>query len=255
VDVNDLAGFRAKVIMVAVVSKWVDTCMDRNYCLKKLGDGSAAAFELRNNNRRQYECLQGTPAAHLKTECDIWRVCFAGQGDGTHEADLLKVLHVIFRPAAKKNKKKRKKRARVSSLGQKEATPMKELLGASSFSNIKDAPGCTDPAVADVEALECECLDEVRNNCAAKGVTDMEECFLTYMCDNVAVCASWQEGHCPGGGSSLMQRSSVALKSAASATVDQEKKMLVNRSARSASAQARDELDGALSGKCSSETQ
>jgi len=128
---------------------------------------------------------------------------------------------------------------------------MEELLGAGSSSSIEDAPGCTDPMVADVEALECECLDGVRDHCAAKGVTDIEECFLTYMCDHTSVCASWKADHCPGGGSSLKQRRSATRKAAASATLDKEKKVLARRSARSASTPSRDDLDGALSGKCS----
>jgi len=60
----------AKLVVFALANKWVDTCMDRNYCLKSLGDGSDKEFELRNSNRRQYECLQGKPETSLVIACN-----------------------------------------------------------------------------------------------------------------------------------------------------------------------------------------
>jgi len=92
-------GATAKLTVFAMANKWVDACMDRNFCLKKLGDGSATAFELRNSNLRQYECLEGNPVARLATVCSAWRACFASQTGTSYEAELLKFLKAVFKKA------------------------------------------------------------------------------------------------------------------------------------------------------------
>jgi len=204
----------ARVTVKAIANQWVDTCMDRNLCLNRLGRG-AAGFELRNNNQKQYECLRGKPATHLSDVCGVWRACFASQSDGAnHEAELLTYLSVVF------GKAKAPKKA------SKKASNTKNLLAVSS----SPEEGCTDPAAEDAEAIECECLEELTTDCAAAGVTDTEECFLTALCHHPSICPAWKNEHC-GDGSSLLERRSI-MTSKANGT-----------------------LDGSVTGKCTSETQ
>lgn len=205
----------AKILILAMANKWVDTCMDRNFCLQKLGDGSVAAFELRNSNRRQYDCLLGNAASHLAVVCAVWRACFASQTGTNHEAELLKLLSAVFKAAS--------------------TSLVKTNLPAtiSSAQTVGDAPGCTDPAVADPESVECECLDEIKKACADAGVADSEECFLTHMCNHQSVCGSWKTDHCAGGDSLLVSRS---------------------HSRSSMTAENTNTLDGSVTGKCTTST-
>jgi len=175
----------------AVASKYVDTCMDRTFCLNKLGDGSKEAFELRNSNKRQYECLKSKPASNLVKVCTEWRVCFASQKEGNYEEELLKLLSAVF---SKKS----------------------ALLDVSSSLHFEDKEGCLDPAAQDAEAIECECLDSIVKACKDAGIDDHEECFLGEMCKSEKTCDSWKKDNCPN--ALLTLRSSTNQK--ASDTLD-----------------------------------
>ena len=75
------------------VSSAVDRCMTGKECLDKLGDGSDAAFEMRNNNPTQYECLHGdmsTMNEELRKKCEEWNQCLARTGKKDHLLTLLK---------------------------------------------------------------------------------------------------------------------------------------------------------------------
>lgn len=181
----------AKLSIHAMTTKYVDTCMDRTFCLKKLGDKSQAAFELRNSNPKQYACLKGkTPPkeTELVAVCEEWRKCFAKQ-NGNHEEELLKLLSAVF---SKKS----------------------ALLDVSRSLLAEDTQGCLDPAASDAEAVECECLDEMVAACkaATPSITDHEECFSTQMCKSKPgkICESWKEENCED--SLLMLRSSTNQK-------------------------------------------
>jgi len=128
------------------------------------------------------------------------------------------------------NTKTTTEKSKKASLGETEASPMKGGLGVNSSLSSEDVPGCTDPATADVEAFECECLEELKAKCAVDGLSDIEACFSSHMCSHADVCDSWKMEHCPGGGTLLMRRSSIAQKASGA-------------------------LDGSVTGKCTSEAE
>jgi len=214
----------AKLVVFAMADKYVDTCMDRTFCLKKLGDESDAAFELRNSNRRQYECLTGKPASNLVKVCTKWRGCFASQKNGNHEKELLKLLSAVF---SKKS----------------------ALLEVSSPLLAGDKKGCLDPAAQDAEAVECECLDGMVKACKAAGITDHEKCFLGELCKSVKVCDSWKQDNCPNAlliATSLSQRAN-QNRSALNAETKQRSKVSTHAANNDGLA---DGLDGTMQGKC-----
>jgi len=114
----------------------------------------------------------------------------------------------------------------ASKKASKKTSNTKELFAVSSSTEN----GCTDPAAEDAEAIECECLEELTTDCAAAGVTDTEECFLTSLCNHQNICASWKSENCEDG-SSLLERRSITTS------------------------KANGTLDGSVTGKCTSETQ
>jgi len=217
---DSAAEANAIITIFTEASKWVDTCMDRNYCLKKLGDGSAEAFELRNSNRRQYECLLGNPKASLATECSLWQGCFDGQSGTNHGTELLQLLKAVFEKAST------------------------DLVETKPLEEIQDEEDCVDPETADPESAECECFENTKAQCDADGVTDTEECFTAHLCGNENICQSWKtEAGCSG--ALLMRRGSRRSSMATAA----------NGTRNSMAITAHGTLDGSVTGKCSSETQ
>jgi len=214
----------AKLLVQAhFVPKWVDSCMDRLYCLKKLGDGSAEAFELRNSNRRQYECLLGNPKASLTSICGAWNGCFDGQSGTSHKTELLQLLKAVFEKAEK--------------------APT-DLVETKPVEAIQDEEGCVDPETADAESAECECFESAKAQCDANGVTDSEECFKSHLCGHDSVCQSWKtEAGCS---SVLLMRRGIRRSSVATTANHTRSRMATTAHAT---------LDGSVRGKCTSETQ
>lgn len=58
--------------------------------------------------------------------------------------------------------------------------------------NSEDTRVCIDPAVDDVEAWACECLDHAIDVCDGAN----EECFVKLLCENNEVCDSWKGANC-----------------------------------------------------------
>jgi len=54
-----------------------DNCLSIKNCLAELGDGSDAAFELRNDNNMQRMCLESDSSLpdHLNATCTVWQQC------------------------------------------------------------------------------------------------------------------------------------------------------------------------------------
>lgn len=209
----------ARVLVMAQANAWVEVCMDRNFCLNRLGQGTSASFELRNNIRRQYECLRGNPAAHLTGVCSQWRVCFAGQSDGAnHEAELLTYLSVVFGDAGASTTVSSPGKVLADSSSLEEADSLQKKT--TEAAETKDQLGCTDPAAEDAEAFECECLEDVTSDCEAADppVEDIEVCIKTWMCNEPRICDSWKRTGDNCAGTLLERRSNMTLK--ASGTLD-----------------------------------
>jgi len=214
----------------------VDRCMTTNLCMAKLGDGSEAGFEIRNNNGMQYKCLTSgansllsdllKDGSDLRSTCSAWVGCMPQVS-----VDILKVLLAVS-----------------------------GVLGSGSFADkgnftaSADPNACIDPAVEDPESWDCECFQEMKESCQDEG--DEKACFKKILCDNAAVCASWKAEQC----SSLLQRSQTTEHDAALGNIEDTltgdlDAVLGQRSQEHASSGIDGALDASLKGKCTSETQ
>jgi len=205
----------AKIWMEAYkVDANVDACMAVKDCLDELGDGSDAAYELRNKNGAQLKCLSGDQSgmsSALKAKCSVWDTCVATSGK---KAFLLALLTGAEKQPA--------------------------LLAGASVTNetrfAADASNCVNPSVDDAESWDCECAEEMSATCSggAHAGEDLEECIHTLMCANSNVCCSWKQGHCASptcAGSLMEERSQASTKVATRGKLH-------------------DDLDGTVSGKC-----
>lgn len=161
----------------------VDSCMTAKECLDQLGDGSDAAFELRNANSKQLRCLKGDMSAMstaLKAKCELWNQCLGrtGKKDG-----LLALLKAATAPK-----------------------PGSFITGVVIENRTRESDLCVHPAVDDPESWNCECAEEWLAICSSG---DVESCLQNLMCNHAGVCDSWKQNHCLTSSSSLMaERSS-----------------------------------------------
>jgi len=99
---------------------------------------------------------------------------------------------------------------------------------------------CIDPALADPESWECECVEEMTETC---GGVD-EECFRGLLCKNGNVCAEWKQTHCPASLiDSLVQRSNHSTSFGQSDGKNQHRRQAAGESGAISSADARELLE------------
>jgi len=217
---------RASVFVTATeVDEEMDDCMAVKECLSLLGDGSAAAFRLRNSNKEQWHCLTASSIAQqdaVSKECAPWEQCLS-QETGRKDK-LVALLGAAFRNEG-----------------------VNAALIISGLSMKQDPNTCVDPSVDDPESWECACLEHMITECEGAN----EECFNQLMCKNDSICCSWKQAHCEA---SDHCQDSLVGQSNASAT--KESALLVRREVRAdGSVGTRLDLDGSMTGKCTSETQ
>jgi len=218
---------RASVFVTATeVDEEMDDCMAVKECLSLLGDGSAAAFRLRNSNKEQWHCLTASNIVQqdaVSKECAPWEQCLS-QETG-RKAKLVALLGAAFRNEG-----------------------VNAALIISGLSMKQDPNTCVDPSVDDPESWECACLEHMITECEGAN----EECFNQLMCKNDSICCSWKQAHCEA---SDHCQDSLVGQSNASAT----KASLLERGAKANSSskarKASGALDDSMTGKCSSETQ
>jgi len=102
----------------------------------------------------------------------------------------------------------------------------------------KESEGCIDPSIADAEAMECDCMQELVEECGKPlhaGTSD-EDCFAKLLCtrSNVHICQDWKNEHCGEHSQSLYQKQQTSLS---------------RRSARANESDS-DDMDDTLQGKC-----
>jgi len=186
----------AKVwLEAAKVDSEVDKCMAVKDCLDLLGDGSAAAFELRNGNGLQLQCLVGGNLLGMsilvQEICKKWNRCVTKTGKKKHLLALLRA-------------------GRRANPG---------LLEQVSLSNETDADACVDPSVDDPESWDCECAETMNAACDGK---ELEPCMQKMMCKNSNICCSWKKEHCPSPtctGALMAERSQVSTKAVTSSSL------------------------------------
>jgi len=216
-----------------------EQCMDRTNCLNLMGNmTSKASYALRNKNAYQLSCLRRatTLPSFLEDTCEAWRSCVE------KNPPLAKYLLTSLSAAN-------------PSMLQVEAT----------VAATQDE--CLDPAIADAEALECECMVWLHEKCG-----DDEECFKSKYCEDNRVCGDWKVANgCPqlllqaesNSSKGVLTQSILHKEISSSANIlsdDVESasyvdKAMLTRQKGQEDADLSGSLDGSLEGKCTSETQ
>lgn len=197
----------------------VEECMTATACLEKLGDQHGFEFTLRNNNTLQWQCLENRTDSfpdELKTLCGLWLDCMSP--DKIHALKVF--LSTVFGGSAA-------------------GGVLTEFTRGQVLNATEDPNTCVDPSVEDPETWQCNCLENMENECG--GVDEV--CFRRLMCEEDLICSSWKTTHCA---------TTAAVTTAAPVLMDFQK-----RSARSKGEIAKTNrqgseggLDESLAGKC-----
>jgi len=210
-------------IFAKEVDQYVEDCMAVKDCLSELGDGSKEAFKLRNDNKKQLQCLTATTDAArdaINSKCKPWQKCLAKDAG---RIDKLKTLLAAGQQSG----------SMLMAISDREGDAMALSSG--------DPSECIDPAMDDPESWECDCLQSLVDACG--GIN--ENCFRTTMCQSSEICASWKTSHC---GSSLISKSNESTTEEKEAT----SLVLMKRTKSNGQGAIESGLDGSLEGKCAS---
>jgi len=208
---NKAVASHAKIWLEAYqADKGAEACMAVKDCLDVLGDGSAASFKLRNDNKMQLECLSTGRglALRVKLKCGKWRQCLTRNGK-------LKQIRSLLGAAL--NSRKGLLQGTYSTNETRLAT---------------EAGICVDPSADDPESWDCDCVEGMMKKCAVEGMAqDLEKCMSSLMCKSASVCSGWKRTHCAG--ASMVERRQASTKVAVATK-----------------GQALTHLDGTMQGKC-----
>jgi len=194
-----------------------EQCMDHKTCLTAMGNMKLkASFALRNKNAYQLSCLRRAAVPDwLKATCEAWRSCVE------ENPSLAKYLKTSLSAA----------------------NPSMLQIEDTSATKANRQDECFDPAIADAEALECECMVYLQEACPG----DDEECFKKAYCADKRVCQDWKDDNdCKK--PSLLQAESNSPK--AYMALAAERRSSHNDSSANI---LTDNLESALQGKCASQ--
>jgi len=224
-----------------------EQCMGHKTCLIAMGNMKhAASYALRNKNEYQLVCLKretfvgaASFGGKMKPVCEVWRSCVEKVPQLAH---VLKTSLSVSNPSL----------LQVGAMSVKKATRQKDE--------------CLDPSIADVEALECECMDWLQRVCGDN--EDEQGCYKSKFCEHKGVCCDWKMDNecpestmneCPG----LLLQTETGEEAAAEAEAKRRSpKAYMALAAKRRSQQTEnsssaniltDNLEGALQGKCASQ--
>jgi len=233
---NSAASF-GQFWIVARVDQYVEDCMAVKDCLASLGDGSEAAFKLRNDNKEQLKCLIATNDAArdaINSKCRPWVTC-------------------LKRDSGRIDKLKR-----LLEAGQESSAMLMAISDGSASkrdgaaSKIRGPGECIDPAVDDAEAWSCDCMQDLVDACSGIDA----DCFRTKMCQSSEVCDEWKQSHCPTL-FLIKANESTPEEEARAALVSMTRRGAIraNGTRSSMAMMAHGALDSSVTGKCTSESQ
>jgi len=166
-----------------------EQCLDGKTCLNVFGDGSPASFAMRNVNKNQIDCLDGLQMlGFLISKCNEWLNCL--KGGASAEPIVIQFLRTFLHAARVHDKK----------------SGEAKLLQDNRLGQLQNSEQCIDPAEADAEAMQCECMDKLLEKC---GGVD-EECFHETICARPGICQTWKDENCGSSMSSLGLRATRA---------------------------------------------
>jgi len=194
-----------------------EKCLDQTNCLKIMGDQSKASYALRNQNKFQLKCLErASLPSFLQAKCRKWRACVE------KNPSLASLLKTALKAAVRRRRPNR-------------------LQGLTQMDSRTPVGECVDPAYADPESFECECMAAFHAKCG-----DDEQCFKDEFCKHNRVCRDWKIANsCPenflqtgssGQAATMLERGARANSGKGAAATDSH-------------------FESALTGKCTSETQ
>jgi hypothetical protein len=154
------------------VSPIVDKCMSGKFCLETLK--GTAGYTIRSANEMQLKCLEHNDIADIELQeaCNKWIDCLEKKSNESTNS-----LHDLLR----------------ASLSKPVGSPQSLLLSSDTSSDSTE-PGCFNPAIADPEQLECDCLEQIQEAC--KGHSNKAQCMNTEMCKKPMICKVWKDAHC-----------------------------------------------------------
>jgi len=250
-------------ILALGVQVQFEQCLDGKTCLKVFGDGSDAGLAMRNMNKNQVDCLDGRQMPNfLKSKCNEWLICLKGGGDALCEewcagnenaltekckskdcngcgdcklaaADATMVT--TSQPIVIQFLRTFLHAARVHDKKSGEA----KLVQDNRSGQLQNSEQCIDPAEADAEAMDCECMDKLVEKCG--GVDEV--CFHETFCAQAGVCQAWKDEQCGSSMSSLGQTNNQKADFVERRAVSTSKSNRGNLTSKQG-------LDDTLTGKC-----
>merc|ERR1719253_1526991 len=145
-----------------------------------------ASYAFRNKNVYQLACLRRTTLpSFLRYICEVWRSCVE---KNPALAKYLKTSLSAANPSM----------LQIDATSVTEATRRGKQQRFHQLRHLHSRRGrkrdeCLDPAIADAEALECECMEWMQAQCG-----EDEDCFKSKYCEHDEVCEHWKVANgCP----------------------------------------------------------
>merc|ERR1719253_187552 len=174
-------GQRAGAVIAAEfrdVKRSTSTCLDGKECLEVFSDETDPAnYAMRNSNELQLACLEGRTqelTSAQRAACDAWVACLTSAGSFS---TFLAVLKAAVGSV-------------VNSVFAQLDTTASEMDSSVSFQAGSAPAFCFDPAVDDLEGLDCNCVEVALQSCHA-GETQAK-CLRRKSCANPSVCQHWK---------------------------------------------------------------
>jgi hypothetical protein len=228
------------------IDPYVDDCMGTQECLEKLGDNSANAFLFRNSNTKQRDCLEASTSSAqsaVSSYCPAWASCLEAIGRKASLLALLKAATASGTEATTTTaapSTRRRRRNWSSSL-------VAQIAQQENEAKVAIDENCFNPAVDDLESVECQCLDSITEACG----TD-DTCILNKLCNapyREHMCSSWAGSSCS---SSLLGNASSDAEQAADSMIMMRSDVVKNINVKDGKMEQAhaSALDSGLSDKC-----
>jgi hypothetical protein len=224
---GQLADARVNFYVNQGMPPFTDVCMGINMCLRNLFEKGKAwtpsdGFRLHNNNPKQKACLTNSStfdgSVQMRALCNEFEECVRDRGN---KENLLLVLEVIAN-----------------------TTPSAEgVESVATKQSLTNATSCFQPAAMDAEALECNCLGEMKAECEAS--EDIVECLRCKVCARHDICENWRNSTCP-------EQQKCDKYSMAAELTEESRSILLKRKDKPSSEWEESRLEPSITGKCTS---
>lgn len=174
-------------VLAKAQSQFLSNCMAKQLCFDQLSGTSL-------NPKWECACLWHTEPRWISdnSQCQEWQQCLAGK-----KSNFTTTLQDLLKAIAEDDD------AEPEGEGEDDAQAAGGLVQTGDKGGAVQAPAgeeleCVNPAIADIEELECECWSSSRAVCEAYAPesADAVQCWKSLMCTNSKVCSSWKTKKC-----------------------------------------------------------